>query len=361
MWPYWFMFMVPATAALLQPARPLAVRTSGSLADIRGSWFLLFLLIALLVGWRHEVGGDWFSYLRHWEESSFMTLGEALERGDPAYWLLNWLSSELDGSIYWVNISCAALFSAGVILFCRQQPRPWLALTAAIPYLVIVVGMGYTRQAVALSLCMIGLVALARNRLASFLAWVALAALFHKSAVLLIGIGMLAAPRRRRVWSVLWAGVVGLALYDAVLSESVDKLVTTYIDAEYQSEGALVRVLMNVVPAVALLVLHRRFTWTPSERALWMIMAFLALGSVVWLAVSPSSTAVDRVALYLIPLQLYVFPRLPDLMATQPVGKRMWVGLVLAYYGVVQFVWLFFSSNAGAWLPYQVYFPGSFP
>ena len=36
--------------------------------------------------------------------------------------------------------------------FVRRQPMPWLGLLVAIPYLVIVVGMGYSRQAIALGL-----------------------------------------------------------------------------------------------------------------------------------------------------------------------------------------------------------------
>jgi hypothetical protein len=87
-------------------------------------------------------------------------------------------------------------------------------------------------------------------------------------------------------------------------------------------------------------------------------MALLAVASLGWLLVSPSSTAVDRIALYLIPLQLYVFPRLPDLMTKEPKGKRVWVGLILAYYACVQFVWLLYANNARSWLPYKAYFFG---
>jgi len=355
MWPYWLVFMVPAVAALTQSTRPLIGRSAGSLRDIRGVWVLLAICITAFVGWRDEVGGDWVSYLRRWEESGYLTVAEGIEQGDPGYWLLSFLSYELGGSIYSLNLACAALFTLGVILFCRQQPRPWLAIAVAIPYLVIVVGMGYTRQAVALGLSMIGLVALGRARPVTFLIWVTLAAFFHKSAVILIGLGMLASPGRSWRWNVPWSALVGLALYDAVLSESVDKLVAGYIEAEYESEGALIRVAMNVVPAILLLVLRGRFTWSDEERRLWTITSLLALASLGWLAVSPSSTAVDRVALYLIPLQIYVFPRLPDLLAREPASKRLLVGLVLAYYGLVQFVWLVYSNNAEAWLPYRFY------
>jgi hypothetical protein len=66
------------------------------------------------------------------------------------------------------------------------QPRPWLALTLAFPYLVMVVAMGYTRQAVAIGVECLALLALERDRLLVFLGWIALAATFHKTALVLM-------------------------------------------------------------------------------------------------------------------------------------------------------------------------------
>ena len=71
--------------------------------------------------------------------------------------------------------------------------------------------------------------------------------------------------------------------------------------------------------------------------------------------VLPSSTAVDRVGLYMLPLQLVVFSHLPDVLGKQNGGKPIWVALVLAYYCAVQFVWLNFASHAKYWLPYRFY------
>lgn len=355
MWPYWLLFLLPALAAFTQPSQPWAMKPPHRLSQIELQWCLTAIALALFIGWRHEVGGDWWPYLGHMRESSTMTLGEALVRGDPGHWLLNWAVARAGGSIYTVNLLCAIVFSVGLVVFCRYQPRPWLALAVAIPYMVIVVGMGYTRQAVALGMALLGLVALGRGRTMTFVAWVALGALFHKSAVLLIPVGMLASPGRSRWWTVLWVGFAGVLLYEALLSDDVDQLVTNYVDAEVQSQGAALRVMMNVLPAVALLLFRKRMTWGVAERRLWTMMALMALASVGWLAVSSSSTAVDRVALYLIPLQLYVFSRLPDILPLRVEPKRAWVTIILVYYATVQFVWLGFADNSSHWLPFRFY------
>jgi hypothetical protein len=355
MWPYWLLFLIPALAAFQQPTRPWVLRPAQRVHDMRGDWLLVTIGVALMVGLRHQVGGDWGTYLEHSLATAEFSFEEAVFRADPGYWLIIWLTADLSWGIHAANLIFGCIFSIGLVVFCREQPRPWLALAVAVPYLVIVLGMGYTRQGVALGLAMLGLVALNRRSTLVFVGWVAAGALFHRSAVILIPLGILATPRNR-VWTFVWVSVVAVALYDALLSESVDALSLNYIEAEYQSEGALVRVMMNVLPALFALCHRKRLTSDMSERNLWTWISLLALASAAWLLISPSSTAVDRVALYLIPLQLYVFTRLPDLMTGESGGRRLWVATVLAYYAIVQFVWLVFATHSEYWIPYR-FFP----
>ena len=343
---YWVMFLVPAWASIAAPGKP---RPGGKHLEM--SWLIVGVLLALLVGLRHQVGGDWFNYESNYLDMVGMSISEAFERGDPGYNLLALLSIEVGGGVYLVNLVSGALFILGLAAFCRQQPRPWLALAVALPYMVVVVAMGYSRQGVALGLAMLGMVGLARKSNVQFVLCVALAATFHKSAVLLVPLAVLATPRGR-LWTGLWVGITAGVLYYVLLADSVDGLVAGYIDAQYQSEGAAIRVAMNALPAVLVLLLRKRIVWQPAERNLWLTMALLSLGSVGWLLVASSSTAVDRMALYLIPLQLFVFSRLPDLMGR---GRRLrnWVMAVVAYYAAVLFVWLNFATHSEFWLPYQ--------
>ena len=331
---YWLMFLVPAWAAVAAPSKP---REPGQSLEV--AWLVAGVALALLIGFRHEVGGDWFTYHRTLRFHGGAPLQEALEMGDPGYYLLMWLAAQVNGGVYLVNLVSGVLFSLGLVAFCRIQPRPWLALSVAMPYMVIVVGMGYSRQGVALGLAMLGLVGLARKSNLQFVLCVALAATFHKSAVLLVPLAVLSTPHGK-LWTGLWVGITAAVLYYVLLADSVDKLVTNYIEAEYQSEGAAVRLAMNAVPAAALLLWRKRFVLTVQDRNLWTMLSLMALAALVVLALSPSSTAVDRVALYMIPLQLFVFSRLPDVLGRAE-SVRPWVIAIVAYYALVLFVWLF--------------------
>jgi hypothetical protein len=121
-----------------------------------------------------------------------------------------------------------------------------------------------------------------------------------------------------------------------------------------ESSGALVRILQNALPAAIFLTFRKRFMMEGRDKRFWTWMAVIAFVFVGGYAVSPSSTVVDRLGLYWIPIQLVVFSRLPDALSFFGY-KWFWSLSVVAYSGVTLFVWLFFASHVFAWLPYQFY------
>jgi hypothetical protein len=314
----------------------------------------MFVVLVLMIGLRHRVGGDWGNYARNFKTVASYSYDEILQLGDPGYNFLTWYAAQHNLGMYFVNTVCAVVFTWGLVTFCRSQPRSWLALTVAIPYMVIVVAMGYTRQGVSIGLGMLGLVALSDRKMLKFAIYIALAASFHKTAVILMPLAALANSKNRWI-TMAWVALFSVLLYYLFLQESIDGLKMNYIEAQYQSAGAAIRVFMNAIPAVLFMLFRKRFVMAKGEKSFWIWMSLIALGFVAWLAVSSSSTAVDRMALYFIPLQLYVLSRLPDAMGSLTGNSRIWVQLVVAYCALVQLIWLLFAVNALYWLPYQFY------
>jgi hypothetical protein len=307
-----------------------------------------------MVGFRHEVGGDWFNYQRHVDEMFGVPFALAFEHEEPLYNLLNWLGANVGGEQYLANFVCAIFFSAGLVTFCRVQPRPWLALTVAVPYLITVLGMGYTRQGVAVGTAMFGLAALADGGFLRYGAWTGIGALFHKSAVVLVPIVFLS-NNRQRVIALLLMGMLSLFLYYFLFRDTTDSYIKNYVQAEMASSGAAIRVAMTALPALIFLLARERFELEPNELALWTWQAVFALFFVILLKVVPSSTAVDRVALYWIPLQLFVWSRIPDAFGV-PDGRNEGLNLaVILYSATVHAIWLNFAANSRYWLPYKWY------
>jgi hypothetical protein len=348
---YWLLLIVPLLAAFGGPIKADQNR-------LKRPWQLLFklyfLMLLLLIGWRHQVGGDWVNYLPLIDVALHQNFYEYIAQpGDLAYNSLTWLSAHAGFGIYGVNVLCGLVFTYGLMVFSQHCPRPWLSLAVSVPYLVIVVAMGYTRQGVAIGLIMLGLVSLDKGNITRFVGWVVIAALFHKTALILIPMAIFAGRKN-------WMGIVSLLLtsvllFFLLLAEHLDGLVSGYITDQYSSSGASIRIAMNALPAVFFLVLRKRFDLTNEQRVFWSWMSLWGLAFIGLLVVSPSSTAVDRVALYWIPLQLYVWSRLPAAMAKNHTAQLPWVTSVLIYSLTVQFVWLFYADNRMGWLPYQFY------
>jgi hypothetical protein len=315
----------------------------------------LGLFLTLLIGLREQVGGDWFNYFPYIERSIGLPFAEIVQADEPGYGLLNWIGANWGGSVYLVNTLCGLLFSIGLLLFCRAQPRPWLALTLAFPYLITVVAMGYSRQGVAIGLEMLALLALQRDRLLQFLVWIALAATFHRTVLVLLILPastLSGGLRFSQLIRLLLLVGAAYGLYSAVIAPDLDYYVQGYIDAEYQSQGALIRVALCLLPALLFLPNRRRFQLTPDTQRIWTLLSLLAVAAAIGLFTVASSTAVDRLALYLIPLQLFVGSRLPDtrLFGIPP---TTWNQLLIAFSFAVLIVWLLFAGHSSYWLPYR--------
>ena len=126
MWPYWLIWGLPALMTFQE-----SVRVRGRLARrlalgrITANWWLAILTLTLVVGWRHEVGGDWFNYLRNFEgviqrSQDWEWWGKA-----PGYRLLEWIAAQAEWGIDGVNLMAAALFAFGLVRFCRHLPLTW--------------------------------------------------------------------------------------------------------------------------------------------------------------------------------------------------------------------------------------------
>lgn len=354
MWPYWLMFLVPAIAAFKESAK-----SSNAALVKRMRWsagaILVAICITLLIGYRFEVGGDWGAYLRQFDDVQAMDLGDIVVHSDPGYALLNWVSGILGLDIFGVNLVCGAIFAAGLLRFCRSLPRPWLAITVAVPYMLIVVAMGYSRQGVALAFSMLGLAALKGRSIFWFIAWGVLGATFHKTAVLILPIAALAGSRNK-ILTLTLVAITTYVGYLTLLQDSFDTMYTSYVGSDMQSQGAMVRLLMNGIPAVILLLWGKRFRFDAHERSLWRWMAFISLILLCGLVAVPSaSTAVDRMALYLLPLQLVVFSHLPELVTSRAANGRLISAGIVLYYAIVLFIWLNFGNFSFYWVPYRFY------
>jgi hypothetical protein len=347
--PYWLLFSVFSIGAIQSAAGSAEARRTPPLLVLAG------LLTALMIGLRFKVGGDWANYDFIFENYGYGGFGYVLTAGDPGYGLLNWLAHQLGLGIWSVNLVCGIIFTWGLLQFAKTQPNPWLVCLIAVPYLVVVVAMGYTRQAVAIGVILGALRSFSRGSITGFVILLVLATAFHKSAVVIIPMVGLAFTRNRALVLLFTLSLVAI-LYWLFVSASAAHLTEVYTKGEFESEGALIRVIMAIVPALLFLPFQSRFGFSKHEQLLWRNLSIGALVALFALLTMPQlSTLIDRLALYLIPLQLAILSRLPLAFPGKRVRGAELVLLVISYSAAIQFVWLNYAAHAELWIPYQLY------
>lgn len=343
MFAYWLLFVLYAFPALVQ--RSANWRSRASITGLSA----LAMVTTLIIGLRYEVGADYHAYELIFKEASSGGVSEALSGVDPGYQLINWLAGQLGGGTWMVNLVCGGIFAWGLTRLCRQEPSPLLAALIAVPYLVVVVAMGYSRQAVAIGVVMAGLAALLRGgSLLRFALFVAVATLFHRTAVIVLPFAIFSGQRNHFV-NVVGLLAIGIGLYFALLAETVGSLYANYVEQRYASQGATIRVAMNLIPAMIVLAYGPRLGLNNFQLRLWRMFAFASLAMIPLLLILPSTTAVDRVALYLLPLQIIAFGRASLLFKPEALGR-----MVIVFYSfAVLFIWLNYAAHARFWIPYR--------
>ncbi|MBX3479456.1 MAG: EpsG family protein [Caulobacter sp.] len=311
---------------------------------------LVALSLIFFIGFREHVGFDWNNYLRIFEKVSLMDLTSVLLSIEPGYSLVNWISSQFDWGIYGVNVICSIIFTIGLIAFALRQPSFWRTLALAMPVLIIGVGMSATRQAVAIGFLMLALNAFQDRRLFRFLFWVVLAVTFHRSSFIFILMAPLLSGRIR-LWHLALAGIAFFLISIFLTGEATSYYTDSYVNTEITASGAIPRVGLNVLSAG--LFFYFRKAWAERYNDTYLF----SIGCGAMLLMVPgmfnAAAAVDRMEMYLLPIQCAVMARLPMFFRAGVIRTQVSLG-IFALYGAVLAVWLNFSPFTSlAWIPYQ--------
>lgn len=353
MWPYWMLFGLFASGAVLTPP------DSRRLKPISVPLLFGALIIIIMLGLRYRTGVDWGNYYRQWIGAESLTFSDLVTQhnGDAGFYGLMW-SLKNAGFDYWsLNLVCAAVFTTGLVAFARRLPNPWLAVAVAAPYLITVIAMSATRQATALGFVFLALVAFSDRRTLAFLGWTAAATLFHASAILTLPFAGLSFAKNR--FQAVLLGLVIVVLGWLTLGSPFAAYSRRYLNETVQSSGTLYRVAMAAVAAVLYLALIRRRIPLPDhERSLWRNYSLFALAAIPIAAAFPTSTALDRALIYLFPLQIFVLSLVP--YASQRGSSPFFpIVAILLYLSAILFVFLNFGVNAEGFVPYRIYWLSS--
>ncbi|MFD1789241.1 EpsG family protein [Sphingomonas floccifaciens] len=314
--------------------------------------FMIFAFLTIFIGYRYQIGVDWVTYELIFLDASRSTLFDALGQGDSAYSLINWLVGQAGGQVWHVNLICAGIFSAGLILFCQILPRPGLALVVAVPTLIVITAMGYTRQAAAVGCIMLACRAFHGSISWRWLGWLCLGLLFHKSTLLIFPPFVLAASRNRWVSISVGGGIIIAALI-LVVARGLGDTLALYLEGDIDSSGTLPRIAIGLVAGLAFFLIKERKEIFEDRYALFRNMAMMMIIMLPLYFIIPSRTIMDRIGILLVPFQSMSYAGLAASIGRRnPIYEIPATVIIIVLYAILFLVWLLYATFANYWIPY---------
>jgi EpsG family len=316
----------------------------------RFTWYMTFVMALIFIGLRHRVGTDWFNYIYMMDAvNSANSMTDLFSVCEPLYAALLKFSIWSGFGMYLANLVTAAAAMGGVFALARRMQEPWLAAMAAIPYLVVVIGMSANRQFFAIGLIMLLIANWQRTPFSMKIGWILLAMCFHKSAAIFM-VFVVIDTKIHSYYKFVGIFILSSAtIYIMSRGNSLDYYSNTYVSGEVtvESNGAMIHSAITAIPALILLLVpsvKRHTTEYP-------IIRFMAYGALACFILSYFlSTVGDRLSLYFFAVPMFVWAALPRAF---PQSSRILVrfGIVLIMNGMMA-GWLLYANEAESHIPY---------
>ncbi len=308
-------------------------------------------VLTVFVGIRFNIGGDWHEYINIFRAIGDLDFLPSLLFTDPNYGAINWIANKSGLGIIFVNMLCSVIFFIGLAMFCKRQNYPWVGVMVAIPYLVFVVAMGYTRQASAIGLVLLAFCSAIDGNGKKFLFYIVLATLFHKSAALTALLYPII--NSSNSFKSYFALALGISLLLYIMGDTIAAHLSIYLFSdEISSEGGSIRIVMNIITALIFFIFMKIFKERLPNPVYKLIygLSFFSFASMLMILVS--TTVADRLTLYAIPVQILVYSNISLLFS----GKHKLIAVIFP--ALISFttlvVWLNYSPYASCcWIPYD--------
>ena len=314
------------------------------------SKFLFLFVLSVFIGLRHEVGGDWDIYLNDFEFNiQFFNIKNFSYVRDFGYELFSYICFNLGIGIYGLNFILSILFIYSLNKFANLfKDNYWLIILISFPYLIVVVSMGYTRQATAVSLVLLSICSLSNNKLYSFIFYAFVAILFHKSSIIMIPLIFITHLKLNYINILLF---IILAIFSSlIIYPEFARISSGYLSeqSKYISKGVYYRIFLNILAGILFLIFYKYLKI--NKRLDRLIILIFIINLLLLFTIQNYSTLVDRIIIYFTFIQLIVFSRLYLIKKNYKIFFNLFV---ISIYFCVFLVWLHFSIHSYAWIPYK--------
>ena len=334
------------------------------------SFVILFIctIYIFLIGFRYEVGGDWINYKYMYENTfllkiffnslknfNFANALVYINQINFSFDILTSLSRVLQIGLPGLNFLNSFILIFGLYFFAKNKKNTLLILLISFPILVVIVGMGYTRQASALGLIFITITYLEKGKIGKSLIFIILAITFHKTSLIFLLI-YLFYVKKINVLLIFISIPILLLVYLLYFETQISHIVYNYLGDgnNFISIGAVPRTFLFLMSAIIFMYRPKNFIEN-SHHHLKLYSSISLIIIFMFPFVLIFSTALDRILIYFFSIQLLVFSQLDSFSNSKKI-KYIINLLICLFYFLILVVWLIYGRFSNHWIPYQNYY-----
>lgn len=321
---------------------------------------LLIILLSIFIGLRHEVGGDWnnyklsYSYLSNQNLLEFLNAKENIN--EVGFKFLIFLSSKisLDYYLHITNFICAIIFVTSFIYFINKFPYKSILFFFSIPYLIIVVSMGYTRQSVAIGFLFLSLLYLNKNQNYKSFLLILLGSLFHKTLIFALLILIIKNIKLIKLKTYIFPIIILFVIIFFYFSMLQQLVINFLSEDKIETFGARLRLFINFMFSILYLLIRNNWDNNFFDRKIIDICAMLMFAffitSFIW--EGPIVSAFDRLSIYLYPVNIIIISNFFCRISSN--NTKIFFCLLLIILSYLFFIiWANYGDYSHFWFPYK--------
>lgn len=316
-------------------------------------YYLVLFSLIITVGLRYQVGGDWETYLENYRKIALSGVGlSTFMVREPGWQIFSYISKLISPyEIFPLNLMCATIFLIGIERLTADTKRKYFALAISYPILIILVGMGYTRQSVAIGFCFISLRYLSSGSdEGKYILFSILAFSFHNTAIFFSAIFYLLNRENKFLPSGIIILCILLIVTYAAIGDYFYGMIYEYIFlANYRASGAIPRGIPILIASLGFITLSRYFG---VEKRLNSNISIFSIVIFTMMLIAPY-TALDRLYLYFSPIYLLFLTNLE--VSKYSYSNLIYEVLVLIIFLIYLIIWFTYGNNHSFWTPYNNY------
>ncbi len=328
-------------------------------------FYFICLYFIIFVGARFEVGGDWFVYLKNFNNIDVNDFrGLLTSRNEIGYSFVSFLIKYFGLNFFYFNLILSVVVITSVFFFVKKNVNPFLGLIIIYPLFIVVFSMGFVRQAIACSFILISIYNLENKKILRYYLFVLLAASFHISALLfiivhpIVKISSLKFKLKDILQALTVVLIMSIIFYLAYNTLIIKNLIYAYLKGgreartyDYPS-GAIIRIFITISPAFLYILISKYIFEDLYKRKLYIILSFLCIAISLLFIQFP--VFVDRYLYYFIFLQIIIFGRFPYLFLNKNL-RNSFEYIIIAYYLIIFLVWINYADHIRWWIPYSTF------